>query len=374
MEVQLVVGYQGLMQLSRNSGEIERFEARQVYEGDLFKNQRGIAPKLVHEQRSPWWDADPLEAEAHITHFYALAEFKSGKVQFEVMSKTRVEKHRDRYSKKSRDGKFGKAWRENFTEMGCKTVAIELCNWLPSSDELKTAVTITKQAEADVPQTLDAFDIVGVEEVAAPPAPAANGSGGAKTEKKPDGPAAMILGNFGPRANCRIDEPTVNVDDLRWYVAVIRKNISKPGREKFVDSDKKEIELLEAEIKRREQGRESSAPSGASHTAPSGTDAAPAPAAGAATPQESSAPPSTETPWAIEKEDKDGELVYPDGMDKETFDSWYLKTMTEAREIYYRVKTEMNLPADKPIPAGRRNAFVRNVAHYSQGSQGAKSE
>ena len=48
-EAQLLIGYQGLMDLARRSGEIFKIDAKEVYQGDTFRYTDGYDDTLVHE-------------------------------------------------------------------------------------------------------------------------------------------------------------------------------------------------------------------------------------------------------------------------------------------------------------------------------------
>jgi recombination protein RecT len=58
---QLIVGYRGLIDLARRSGQIESIEAHVVHENDRFTCRYGLDPKLEHE---PCWQGDPGPVKA----------------------------------------------------------------------------------------------------------------------------------------------------------------------------------------------------------------------------------------------------------------------------------------------------------------------
>jgi recombination protein RecT len=148
MEVQLIVGYRGLLQLARRSGEISTIVAHEVRQGDRFTYHYGLTPALQH---------GPSEAaerqQAAITHFYAVARLKDGGSQFEVMTRAEIDAHRDRYSRAAKDG----PWVTNYAEMGLKTVLRRLAKLLPCSIELQQAVVLDEHAEQQIPQDLGAL-------------------------------------------------------------------------------------------------------------------------------------------------------------------------------------------------------------------------
>lgn len=71
-EVQFVVGYRGMLDLARRSGQIVSIEARPVYERDHFHVAFGLEPSLKHE---PNWDAAD---RGELKFVYAVAKLKDG--------------------------------------------------------------------------------------------------------------------------------------------------------------------------------------------------------------------------------------------------------------------------------------------------------
>lgn len=139
-QVQFIAGYRGLVDLTRRSGEIKRFDARAVYEGDVFSYSFGLRPELNHV---------PGDARKKLTHVYAVAEFKDGSTQFDVMTADDVEKIRNR-SKAKNSG----PWQTDYEAMACKTVVRRLCKMLPVSPDVQKAVTLDERAELGMAQDL----------------------------------------------------------------------------------------------------------------------------------------------------------------------------------------------------------------------------
>ncbi|EOI3556579.1 recombination protein RecT [Cronobacter dublinensis] len=139
-EAQLIIGYRGMIDLARRSGQIVSLSARAVHENDTFSYAYGLEEKLEHV---PCEDGNP----GALTHVYAVARLKDGGVQFEVMSKTAVDKVRAL----SKSGDKG-PWVEHYEEMAKKTAIRCLFKYLPVSIELQRAVNIDEKAESDIPQ------------------------------------------------------------------------------------------------------------------------------------------------------------------------------------------------------------------------------
>ena len=143
-ECHLIPGYKGLMQLARRSGEITVIQARAVYEGDAFAVTLGTANELLHTP-GPEHGKD-LDK---ITHLYAIARFRTGDFQFEVMSKDEIEGHRSR----SRAGQSG-PWVTDWLIMAQKTVLKKLCKFLPLTTSAMQAVQLDDLDERGIPQNL----------------------------------------------------------------------------------------------------------------------------------------------------------------------------------------------------------------------------
>lgn len=151
-DLTLIIGYRGMIDLARRSGQIVSINARPVFEGDQFTYSFGLEDNLHHV---------PCEVDqrGEITHFYAVAKLAGGGVQWEVMHRSEIESIRD-HSEGYRAFKAGKIrtnpWDSHFEEMGKKTVIRRLFKYLPVSIEMQTAVGLDEQADAGVPQQNDA--------------------------------------------------------------------------------------------------------------------------------------------------------------------------------------------------------------------------
>lgn len=152
-EVQLIIGYRGMIDLARRSGQIVSLSARIVYANDRFSYAYGMEETLEH---IPHEGVDP----GPMTHAYAVAKLVGGGVQFEVMSRAKVEATRDgsqgykaavaaseKYSKP-----IDSPWANHFDEMAKKTVIRQLFKYLPVSIEIQRAVGLDEQADAGLSQ------------------------------------------------------------------------------------------------------------------------------------------------------------------------------------------------------------------------------
>tara|TARA_Y100000310_G_scaffold248082_1_gene253893 strand:+ start:1516 stop:2436 length:921 start_codon:yes stop_codon:yes gene_type:complete len=129
-EAQLMIGYKGLIDLARRSGDIGRITAEVVYENDKFVYTKGLDPTLVHE---PAMSGDPGD----IIAAYATAQLKDGTIQFHVMP---VEEIHKKHRKRSQAAKQkGSPWDTDPEWMYKKTVLRQLCKLLPCSIEAQNA-------------------------------------------------------------------------------------------------------------------------------------------------------------------------------------------------------------------------------------------
>lgn len=138
MEAQFILGYRGMIELARRSGQISTIEAHIVYENDKFRCHFGLNPVLEHEPS--WDDTECAKTKA----VYAVAKLKDGSVQHEVMTYAQIEAVRKR-SKAKDSG----PWVTDWSEMARKTVVKRLCKYLPMSIEIVEAI------EADRSESID---------------------------------------------------------------------------------------------------------------------------------------------------------------------------------------------------------------------------
>lgn len=156
-EVQFQIGYRGLIELSQRSGRISKIQAREVYANDEFEVSYGIDDTIVHK---PNLDGDRGE----VVRYYAVAWFKDGGAQFEIMNKAEVEKHRDKFSvghASAKKYKKNSVWDDHFDEMAKKTVLKKLVKQLPMDVEFQEAIQEDETIRKDVteepiyPQVID---------------------------------------------------------------------------------------------------------------------------------------------------------------------------------------------------------------------------
>lgn len=127
----LIIGYRGLIELMRRTGELASIRCVVVHEKDTFKLTEGIEQTIRHEPFLAG-DAGPLK------FVYCVAKLKDGSVQVELMTRHQIEEIR----KRSRAGQSG-PWVTDFEEMAKKTVLRRAAKYLPvASERFQKAIEI----------------------------------------------------------------------------------------------------------------------------------------------------------------------------------------------------------------------------------------
>ena len=180
-QAQLVIGYQGYVELAHRSPKVTSIIARTAYEGDVFDVDFGIADTIVHKPNLFGERGQP-------TAYYAVVKYASGGHAFYVMSHADMLKYRDaNATAKTREGKVFGPWVDNFEGMAHKTCVRQLAKWMPKSTELATAmaadegVRVDLRASARPEETTEHPDVMDgevVDPVSAPPAGDGQTSGG----------------------------------------------------------------------------------------------------------------------------------------------------------------------------------------------------
>ncbi|MDP1573156.1 MAG: recombinase RecT [Pseudomonadota bacterium] len=129
-EIQLIIGYRGMIDLSRRSGQIESLYAVEVYANEPFEVTLGLSNDIQHKRV---FNGSVSMSPESVIAVYAVAKLKGGEVQFDVMTKAQIEAIRSR-SKASANG----PWVTDWVEMAKKTVLRRLFKMLPVSIEMKT--------------------------------------------------------------------------------------------------------------------------------------------------------------------------------------------------------------------------------------------
>jgi len=139
MDCQLIVGYKGLIDLARRSGQVSNIYARVVYENEDFSVSYGLTPDLQHNP------LPPAKRGKEKLGVYAVAVLKDGNVNFEFLYADEIEAIK-KQSRASKDG----PWVTHEEEMWKKTAIRRLAKTLPLSPEFAKAAAIDEQQEAGI--------------------------------------------------------------------------------------------------------------------------------------------------------------------------------------------------------------------------------
>ena len=131
LECTFQIGYQGLLDIARNTGVIMSIHAMEVRPEDEFQYEYGKNEIFRHVPSE-----DGGTETDNIIKFYAYAHLKNGGFQFVVMSKEAVDKIRARSEAKTGP------WQTDYVAMGKKTVLKQLCKFLPRSTKLASALDV----------------------------------------------------------------------------------------------------------------------------------------------------------------------------------------------------------------------------------------
>jgi recombination protein RecT len=155
---QFIIGYRGMIDLARRSGNIQSIAAHEVYENDLFILEYGLEDTLKH---IPWHlrEDKHFDEPGQFRGCYMVAKFKDGGHQIHYMSKKEIDDHRKR-SKSANNG----PWVTDYIEMAKKTVVRAAWKWLPISVEIMQQVqtsdeTIKHEIADDMSEVPNVIDI-----------------------------------------------------------------------------------------------------------------------------------------------------------------------------------------------------------------------
>lgn len=133
-KAQLVIGYQGLVELSYRSNQIASLGARTIFANDVYEVEYGLEEKLLHK---PLMTGDRGEPVA----YYAVVRFANGGSTYVVISHVEMLKYKQKYATaKSKEGNVFGPWKDEFEGMAHKTCLRQLSKWMPKSTELALAV------------------------------------------------------------------------------------------------------------------------------------------------------------------------------------------------------------------------------------------
>ncbi len=147
-EAQLIVGYQGLVDLGHRSGRIKSISARTVFSNDHFHVEYGVDERLEHRPAA----GDRGEPIG----YYAVVRFLPDGHSFFHMTHAEMEVYRDRYAMaKTKEGKVVGPWKDQFEGMAHKTCVRQLSKFMPKSTQLAVALAVDDTVRLDVSPAAD---------------------------------------------------------------------------------------------------------------------------------------------------------------------------------------------------------------------------
>lgn len=144
VEAQFIIGYKGLIDLVRRSGQVSILEARVVYENDEFDYAYGLEDYLKHKPT--------LTKRGKPIAYYAVCKLKDGGSSFLVMGQEEMENYRDQYakSKNYKTKEVTGPWKNEFEAMAKKTVLRQLIKYLPISVEHLSNLHFDERSGKDI--------------------------------------------------------------------------------------------------------------------------------------------------------------------------------------------------------------------------------
>lgn len=151
IECQFQIGFKGMIELIYRNENVQMIQAHCVYENDQFSFSYGLEPKLEH---IPYTD---FSNKGKMTYVYALYKLTNGGFGFEVMHKSAIDMHAEKYSKAS--ASEYSPWKTDYESMAKKTVIKKLLKYAPLKVDVKRAVsndsTIKASISADMSEIKD---------------------------------------------------------------------------------------------------------------------------------------------------------------------------------------------------------------------------
>lgn len=139
VECTMIIGYQGMLDLSYRSGYLTSVDVDVVKKGDVFEYARGLRPRLEHV---PSEDAN-RERQA-VTHAWAVFHLKGGADASAVLSRAQIELRKGRSA--SAGASFS-PWKSDYDAMCAKTVIRAGWKWIPKSSEMSRALALDEAPE-----------------------------------------------------------------------------------------------------------------------------------------------------------------------------------------------------------------------------------
>lgn len=126
-QVQLQLGYQGILELCYRTNKFTNIHAYEVYENDFFDLEYGLSPKVIHK---PTIKGDRGE----VIGYYACYRLIDGGYGIAYMTKQEMQTYMQQYAKGCH--KSSSAWQINFDGMAKKTVIKKVLKYAQKTIDL----------------------------------------------------------------------------------------------------------------------------------------------------------------------------------------------------------------------------------------------
>ena len=140
MECQFQIGYRGLLDLAYRNERMQSIEAHTVYENDVFSFEYGLQPKLKH--------IPTMNERGEIIAFYAVFRLDNGGYQFEVMSKSDIERYASTYSKAYASDYS--PWKNAFEQMAKKVAIKKVLKYAPIKADFRKALSMDESIKTEL--------------------------------------------------------------------------------------------------------------------------------------------------------------------------------------------------------------------------------
>lgn len=160
-EAKLIIGYQGMINLVRRSGEIADIYAEIIYANDDYSIEFGLDRDLKHKPNLLSEDrGEPVLV-------YAVARLKDGSCSFVVMTMTEINKIKLASPSASSSSSPWKSWPDMMMR---KSAIKRLCRYLPISIEIASMINTDETTKKDIApdMAIDVMPIVETEHEAEP--------------------------------------------------------------------------------------------------------------------------------------------------------------------------------------------------------------
>ena len=140
LECQFQIGYKGLLDLAYRNENVQTVQAHCVYKNDQFSYELGLNPDLRH--------VPELLDRGEMYAVYAVFRLRNGGFGFEVMSKTDVDRHAQKYSK-AIDAAYS-PWKTNYEEMAKKTAIRQVLKYAPMKTDFARAMAVDGAIQEEI--------------------------------------------------------------------------------------------------------------------------------------------------------------------------------------------------------------------------------